>query len=61
MTTVTVNAPYQVVHDATVYGPGQTADVPREVADKWIDASWVSVAKEPEKRATKAAPPKRTR
>jgi hypothetical protein len=36
--------------------------VDRESRKKWIDAGWVSVAKEPEKRATtKAAPPKRTR
>ena len=60
MTTVSVLAPYQVVHDATVYTPGQTADVPEDIAHKWIDAGWVSEAK-PEKRATKAAPPKRTR
>jgi hypothetical protein len=54
MTAVTVNAPYQVVQDGTVYGPGQTADVPADVADKWIEAGWVSEAK-----ATKAAPAKR--
>jgi hypothetical protein len=61
MTAVCVNTPYQVVHDGTVYGPGQRADAPQVIADKWIDAGWVSIAKEPEKRATKAAPPKRTR
>ena len=61
MTTVSVLAPYQVVHDATVYTPGQTADVPEDIAHKWIDAGWVSEARQPEKRATKAAPPKRTR
>ena len=55
-TTVTVNTPYQVMHDGTVYTPGETADVPDDVAEKWIDAGWVS-----EKRATKAAPPKRAR
>ncbi|HYQ36764.1 MAG TPA: hypothetical protein VER10_12960 [Mycobacterium sp.] len=49
MTAVTVNAPYQVVHEGTVYGPGQTADVPAEVADKWLEAGWVS-----ETKATKA-------
>ena len=54
MTTVSVNTPFQVVHDATVYGPGQTVDVPPDVADKWIEAGWVSEAK-----ATKAAPSKR--
>jgi hypothetical protein len=54
MTTVSVNTPYQVVHEETVYTPGQTLDVPPEVADKWIEAGWVSEAK-----ATKAAPPKR--
>jgi hypothetical protein len=58
MTAVTVNPPYQVVHQETVYGPGQTADVPPEVADKWLAAGWVSVA-QPEKPATKAAPTKR--
>jgi hypothetical protein len=56
MTTVSVNTPYQVVHDRTVYGPGQTADVPADVADKWITAGWVSEAK-----TTKAAPQKRAR
>jgi hypothetical protein len=61
MTAVSVNTPYQVVHEGTVYGPGQTADVPEEIAHKWIEAGWVSEAKEPEKRATKAAPQKRTR
>jgi hypothetical protein len=60
MTTVHVNTPYQVVHDETVYTPGQTVDVPAEVADTWIQAGWVSEAK-PEKHATKAAPPKRMR
>jgi hypothetical protein len=54
MTAVTVNAPYQVVHDETVHGPGQTVDVPQDVADKWLEAGWVSEAK-----ATKAAPTKR--
>jgi hypothetical protein len=54
MTAVTVNPPYQVVHDETVYTPGQTADVPPEVADKWLQAGWVS-----ETKATKAAPTKR--
>jgi hypothetical protein len=65
MTTVSVNAPYQVVHETTVYGPGQTADVPEAIAQKWIDAGWVSEAKaesssgKSDKRATKAAPAKR--
>jgi hypothetical protein len=43
---------------AVKYGPGQTADVPEAIAHKWIDAGWVSEAKE--MRATKAAPAKRT-
>jgi hypothetical protein len=60
MTTVTVNTPYQVVHEGTVYGPGQTADVPDDLAQTWITAGWVSKA-DPEKRAAKAAPPKRMR
>jgi hypothetical protein len=60
MTTVSVNTPYQVVHGGVVYGPGQTVDVPPEVAQTWIDAGWVSETTA-EKRATKAAPPKRAR
>jgi hypothetical protein len=55
MTTVHVNTPFQVVHDGTVYRPGEIADVPQDIADNGIDAGWVSEAK----RATKAAPPKR--
>jgi hypothetical protein len=59
MTAVTVNEPYQVVHDGTVYTPGQTADVPDDVAARWIDAGWVT--KTAQKRATKTAPSKRAR
>jgi hypothetical protein len=33
----------------------------QEVADKWIEAGWACEATQPEKRAAKAAPPKRTR
>jgi hypothetical protein len=40
MTTVSVNTPYQVVYEATVHTAGQTAAVPADVADKWIDAGW---------------------
>jgi hypothetical protein len=54
MATVSVNTPYQVVHEEIIYTPGQTVDVPQDVADTWIQAGWVSEAK-----ATKAAPPKR--
>jgi hypothetical protein len=54
MTTVTVNTPYQVVHDETVYTPGQTVDVPPDVAHTWLVAGWVTEAK-----AAKAAAPKR--
>jgi hypothetical protein len=60
MTAVSVNTQYQVVHEETVYTPGQTVDVPQDIADKWIEGGLGSEAK-PEKGATKAAPPKRTR
>ena len=52
VTAVSVNTPYKFVHDGTVYGPGQTADVPPEIAQTWIEAGWVSQAK-PEKGAAK--------
>jgi hypothetical protein len=37
MTAVSANTPYQVVHEETVYTPGQTVDVPQDIADKWIE------------------------
>jgi hypothetical protein len=35
-------APFQVVHDGTVYGPGKTADLPEDVTtQQWIALGWV--------------------
>jgi hypothetical protein len=33
--TVVVRAPFQVTHDGFDYGPGETAEVPTEVAEDW--------------------------
>ncbi len=32
---------FQVSHEGTVYRPGDTADVPDEVAKQWLDSGWV--------------------
>lgn len=39
--TVTVLAPYQVVHADVVYTPGQPATIPEEVAALWRERGWV--------------------
>lgn len=41
---VTVSTPYQVVHDGQVFTPGQTAEVPAEIAAEWVAAGWVREA-----------------
>jgi hypothetical protein len=41
---VKVKAPFRVVHDATVYIGGDTAQVPPEVADAWIAKHWAQPA-----------------
>lgn len=53
MATVIVLGPFQVCHDGTVYGPGQTAEVPDAVAQQWLTHGWVGVKrKAPAKKAT---------
>ena len=44
MSTTVVNAPYQVVHNGTVHGPGAIATVPDDVAARWISHGWVTPA-----------------
>jgi hypothetical protein len=39
---VTVQHPFQVVHEGVRFGPGETADVPEHVAAPWITNGWVS-------------------
>lgn len=42
---MTVLAPYQVVHDGAVLGPGDTVvDVLATEADRWIDNGWAQGA-----------------
>jgi hypothetical protein len=41
---VVVNPPYQVVHHSIVFGPGETAQVPEDVAAHWKTCGW-AVAK----------------
>jgi hypothetical protein len=49
-TTVTVVDPYQVSYEGTVYGPGKTVEVPRQLAKNWLLWGWVTEAKEAPKR-----------
>ena len=39
---VRVSAPFQVVHDTTVYRPGDFATVPASLADHWLLNRWVT-------------------
>jgi hypothetical protein len=41
---VIVNPPYQCVHHGIVFGPGETAEVPEDVAAHWVACRW-AVAK----------------
>ena len=54
MKRIKVSDPYQVVFGGTVFGPGDTADVPAELAAEWITAGWVTAqaARPPAKKAT---------
>jgi hypothetical protein len=38
---VVVVQPYKVTHNGTDYRPGDTAEVPESVAQKWIANGWV--------------------
>ena len=40
--TVTVLGNVQVVHEGTRWTPGETATVPREVANSWLAAGYVA-------------------
>lgn len=44
---VVVAAPFQVSHDGTDYRPGDHAEVPQSVAEKWTANGW---AHEPKRR-----------
>jgi hypothetical protein len=37
---VVVTPPYQAVHHGIVFGPGETAEVPEDVAAFWITCGW---------------------
>jgi hypothetical protein len=39
---VVVNPPYQVAHHGQVFGPGETAQVPEDVAAHWVTCGWVA-------------------
>jgi hypothetical protein len=41
---VKVLPPFRVVHDATAYSDGQTAEVPEAVAEQWLLNHWVTEA-----------------
>jgi hypothetical protein len=45
MKTVVVAEPYQVALDGVVHGPGETVDVPDEVAERWHANGWIEKPK----------------
>jgi hypothetical protein len=38
---VSVNAPFQVVHEGIIYKPNEVAEVPEHVAAQWVLSGWV--------------------
>ena len=53
MAHIKVTQPHQVVYGGTVYGPGETAEVPTELAADWIAAGWATTVRPPAKKTTK--------
>ena len=43
---------YQVAHDGKIYRPGDTADVPDEVAEEWQASGWVLEAAPPRRKGS---------
>ena len=41
---VVILAPFQACHDGTVYGSGEAAEVPAEVAAAWVLNGWAEPA-----------------
>lgn len=40
---IKVTEPYQVVLGGTVFGPGEIAEVPAELADEWVRNGWATI------------------
>jgi hypothetical protein len=51
---VEVLAPYQVAHAEARYLPGEVAEVPDDVARKWLSCGWVTEHANPVRKATVA-------
>jgi len=58
--TVTVIAPYQVSHEGTVFGPGETAEVSDWLAQRWQALGYVDVEKAEDDLLAKRKPPKKS-
>jgi hypothetical protein len=56
MKRVRVIPPQQVSLDGTVFGPGETVEVPDDVAASWVNAGWAEAATS--KSAPRKAPAK---
>lgn len=54
MAVVTVIPPFQVCHDGTVYAPGESAEAPDAVAERWQALGYV------EKKAAAPGPRRMT-
>jgi hypothetical protein len=51
---VKVNSPFQVAHAEARYLPGDVAEVPDEVAHRWLSCGWVTEHASPVRKATVA-------
>ena len=55
MMKVAVAEGIQCVHDGTVYGPGETAEVPKAVPQFWLRSGWADEVEEDEPPPKKAS------
>lgn len=51
---VTAKFPHQVVHDGVVVRPGESADVPDDVARNWYARGWIERPTDADKPAKRA-------
>jgi hypothetical protein len=50
---VRVAAPFRIAHAGVAYSPGDTADVPDDVARRWLASGWVTEVKPAKKQQPK--------
>jgi hypothetical protein len=50
---VAILSPFQVTHDRVSYRPGEVAEVPQHIAQRWIRSRWVAVLDDEPRRPSR--------